>query len=176
MVTYHRSWPNLTARFGLNVVDYVEPRAGIPPSPAHLVDLIGMMKRENVKVILVEPYFDLKTPNSVAVRASPDGCKVDGQADGGRCRISRDPDARHGVPRRVHAQLDLLAQARALFRGRLPQVARDPLDPVRHVGDRGAIAARAHRGAHVVPLREQGAREVGADESRGAGDEDSQGV
>jgi zinc/manganese transport system substrate-binding protein len=68
VVTYHRSWPNLTKRFGLNVVNYVEPRAGIPPSPAHLVELIAMMKRENVKVILVEPYFDLKTPNSVAAR------------------------------------------------------------------------------------------------------------
>src|SRR3990172_696719 len=68
VVTYHRSWPNLATRFGLNVVNYVEPRAGIPPSPAHLVELIGMMKRENVKVILVEPYFDLKTPNSVAAQ------------------------------------------------------------------------------------------------------------
>ena len=25
-----------------------------------------MMKRENVKVMLIEPYFDLRTPNSVA--------------------------------------------------------------------------------------------------------------
>jgi len=68
VVTYHRSWPNLAKRFGLNVVNYVEPRAGIPPSPAHLIELIAMMKRENVKVILVEPYFDLKTPKSVAAQ------------------------------------------------------------------------------------------------------------
>lgn len=66
VVTYHRSWPNFAERFGLNVVDYVEPRPGIPPSPQHTVGLIQMMKRENIKVILVEPYFDLKTPNSVA--------------------------------------------------------------------------------------------------------------
>ncbi len=66
IVTYHRSWPNFAEHFHLNVVGYVEPRAGIPPSPAHLVELIAMMKRENVKVILVEPYFDLKTPQSVA--------------------------------------------------------------------------------------------------------------
>jgi zinc/manganese transport system substrate-binding protein len=66
VVTYHRSWPNFADRFGLDVIDYVEPRPGIPPSPAHTLDLIGKMKRENVKVILVEPYFDLKTPNSVA--------------------------------------------------------------------------------------------------------------
>lgn len=66
VVTYHRSWPNFVKRFGLDVVGYVEPRPGIPPSPGHTVELIQMMKREKVKVILVEPYFDLKTPNSVA--------------------------------------------------------------------------------------------------------------
>ncbi len=66
VVTYHRSWPNFTRHFDLNVVGYVEPRPGIPPSPGHTVELIQMMKRENVKVILVEPYFDLKTPNAVA--------------------------------------------------------------------------------------------------------------
>jgi zinc/manganese transport system substrate-binding protein len=66
IVTYHRSWPNFAEHFGLNVVGYVEPRPGIPPTPQHTVDLIGQMKRENVKVIVVEPYFDLKTPNSVA--------------------------------------------------------------------------------------------------------------
>jgi len=46
-------------------VGYVEPRPGIPPSPGHTIELIGMMKRDGVKVILVEPYFDLKTPNSI---------------------------------------------------------------------------------------------------------------
>ena len=66
VVTYHNSWPNFAQRFGLNVVGYVEPRPGIPPGPAHTVELIGLMKREGVKVILVEPYFDLRTPNSIA--------------------------------------------------------------------------------------------------------------
>ncbi len=66
VVTYHRSWPNFVQHFGLDVVGYVEPRPGIPPSPAHTLELIRLMKRENVKIILVEPYFDLKTPNAVA--------------------------------------------------------------------------------------------------------------
>ncbi len=66
VVTYHRSWPNFAKRFGLEVVDYVEPKPGIPPTPSHTLDLIGRMKREGIKVILVEPYFDLRTPNSVA--------------------------------------------------------------------------------------------------------------
>ncbi len=66
VVTYHRSWPNFAERFGLDVIGYVEPKPGIPPSPSHTLDLIQEMKRQNAKTILVEPYFDLKTPNSVA--------------------------------------------------------------------------------------------------------------
>src|SRR5437763_8210830 len=66
VVTYHRSWPNFAEHFGLNVVGYVEPRPGIPPTPSHTVDLVNLMKRENVKVELIEPYFDLSTPNKIA--------------------------------------------------------------------------------------------------------------
>jgi ABC-type Zn uptake system ZnuABC Zn-binding protein ZnuA len=66
IVTYHRSWPNFVERFGLDVIGYVEPKPGIPPSPSHTLELIDEMKRQNVKVILVEPYFDLKTPQSIA--------------------------------------------------------------------------------------------------------------
>jgi len=66
VVTYHRSWPNFAKRFDLDVIGYIEPRPGIPPSPGHTVELIQLMRRENVKVILVEPYFDLKTPNAIA--------------------------------------------------------------------------------------------------------------
>ncbi|MCM2257694.1 MAG: metal ABC transporter substrate-binding protein [Vicinamibacteria bacterium] len=65
VVTYHRSWPNFTERFGLDVIGYVEPRPGIPPSPGHTVDLIKEMKRLGVKVLIIEPYFDSKTPDSI---------------------------------------------------------------------------------------------------------------
>jgi len=65
LVTYHNSFPNFAKHFHLNVVGYVEPRPGIPPTPSHTIDLIGLMKRENCKLVLVEPYFDLKTPNSI---------------------------------------------------------------------------------------------------------------
>ena len=66
IVTYHRSWPNFCDRFGLDVMGYVEPRPGIPPSPSHTLDLIRDMKAQGVKLILIEPYFDAKTPNSIA--------------------------------------------------------------------------------------------------------------
>ena len=66
LVTYHRSWPNFMERFGFDVMGYVEPKPGIPPSPSHTIDLIAEMKRQQVKLIVVEPYFDLKTPTAIA--------------------------------------------------------------------------------------------------------------
>jgi zinc/manganese transport system substrate-binding protein len=66
VVTYHRSWPNFLKHFGLLSVGEIEPRPGIPPTPSHTLELINMMKRDNVKVLLVESYFDLKTPNAIA--------------------------------------------------------------------------------------------------------------
>ena len=65
VVTYHNSFPNLARYFGLNVVGYIEPRPGIPPGPRHTLELIQMMRRENVKIVMVEPYFDLKAPESI---------------------------------------------------------------------------------------------------------------
>ena len=66
LVTYHRSWPNFMDRFGLQVMGYVEPKPGIPPTPAHTLELIEAMRKEGVKLIVVEPYFSLKTPQSIA--------------------------------------------------------------------------------------------------------------
>jgi zinc/manganese transport system substrate-binding protein len=68
IVTYHRSFPNFAERFGLDVVGYVEPRPGIPPSPSHTLELIQEMNRQQIKIILMEPYFDQKTPNSIATQ------------------------------------------------------------------------------------------------------------
>jgi zinc/manganese transport system substrate-binding protein len=65
MVTYHRSFPNFAERFGLDIIGYVEPRPGIPPTPQHTLDLMNEMKRQNVKLVLVEPYFDMKTPVAI---------------------------------------------------------------------------------------------------------------
>jgi len=66
VLTYHRSWANFADAFGLNVVGYVEPKPGIPPTPQHTLDVINAMKAQNIRIIMVEPYFDTKTPNSIA--------------------------------------------------------------------------------------------------------------
>jgi ABC-type Zn uptake system ZnuABC Zn-binding protein ZnuA len=48
------------------VIGYVEPKPGIPPSPSHTLQLISEMKAQGVKLIIVEPYFDKKTPQAIA--------------------------------------------------------------------------------------------------------------
>jgi zinc/manganese transport system substrate-binding protein len=73
VVTYHNSFTNFAKHFHLSVIGYVEPRPGIPPTPSHTIDLIGLMKRENCRLVLVEPYFDMKTPNSIGAAT---GAKV----------------------------------------------------------------------------------------------------
>ena len=66
VITYHNSWPNFANRFGIQVVGYVEPKPGIPPSPSHTLEVIKQIRKDNIRLILVEPYFDLKTPEAIA--------------------------------------------------------------------------------------------------------------
>jgi len=66
IVTYHRDFPYLAQRFGLSMVDELEPKPGIAPSPAHLAQVIGEMKANNAKVILVQPFQNRKTAQTVA--------------------------------------------------------------------------------------------------------------
>src|SRR5688500_18133322 len=69
VVTYHRSWPYAAKAFGFDVKDYVEPRPGVPPSPKHIQGLTRMMKDENVRLLILEPYFDPKLPAQIAKNA-----------------------------------------------------------------------------------------------------------
>src|SRR5713226_5898405 len=49
IVTYHNSLPNFVRHFGLVVVDHVEPKPGIPPSPSHTLELMNEIKDQKVK-------------------------------------------------------------------------------------------------------------------------------
>jgi zinc/manganese transport system substrate-binding protein len=66
LVTYHNSWPNFLKHFKLVAAGYVEPKPGIPPSPSHTVEIIDLMRQKKTPVILMEPYFDRKTPQQIA--------------------------------------------------------------------------------------------------------------
>jgi ABC-type Zn uptake system ZnuABC Zn-binding protein ZnuA len=66
VVAYHNSWPYFATRFGLKIELFLEPKPGIPPSPAHLADVIAKMNQLNVRVVIVDPYLSRKTAETVA--------------------------------------------------------------------------------------------------------------
>jgi len=66
IVTYHKDFGYLAERFGLEVIETLEPKPGIAPSPSHLARVIATMRAQNAKVILVQPYQNRKTAETVA--------------------------------------------------------------------------------------------------------------
>jgi zinc/manganese transport system substrate-binding protein len=60
IVAYHKNWTYFTSMFGIEVVGYMEPKPGIPPSPGYVVKLIEMMKRDHIKTVLAANYFDVQ--------------------------------------------------------------------------------------------------------------------
>jgi len=62
VIWYHNTWPYLSYRFGLEAVDFVEPKPGIMPTPRHVEDLIMLIESTGIKVLGMEPYFSDKAP------------------------------------------------------------------------------------------------------------------
>ncbi|MSU46491.1 MAG: zinc ABC transporter substrate-binding protein [Lacunisphaera sp.] len=66
VVTYHNYWIYFARYFDLKMELFLEPKPGIPPTPAHLAEIITRMKDEHLKLILVQPYQNRKTAETVA--------------------------------------------------------------------------------------------------------------
>jgi len=73
VVAWHTSWRYFAEYTGMNIVGFMEPKPGVPPSPAHLAGLIQTMKQAGAKVIIMEPFYDKKTADFVAGKT---GAKV----------------------------------------------------------------------------------------------------
>jgi ABC-type Zn uptake system ZnuABC Zn-binding protein ZnuA len=73
VVAWHTSWRYFAEYTKMNIVGFMEPKPGVPPSPAHLAGLIQTMRRTGAKVIIMEPFYDRKTADFVAART---GAKV----------------------------------------------------------------------------------------------------
>ena len=66
IITFHKSWPYFADRFGINVVSNVEPKPGIPPTPSHDAELIQLIKKDKLKIILMENYYSDSAPNHIS--------------------------------------------------------------------------------------------------------------
>ena len=82
MVFYHRSWPYFVARFGVDVVGYVEDRPGIPPTAAHRDELLRLIRARSVRVIEVTSYYDDKLPSLLARETGGRVARVGGDVGG----------------------------------------------------------------------------------------------
>ncbi len=68
IVAYHRNWSYFRQLFGIEIIGYVEPKPGIPPSPKHVEELIRKMKENDVKVVLAANYFDENKVRNICAR------------------------------------------------------------------------------------------------------------
>ena len=66
IIAYHNEWVYFEKRFGLEIVDFMEPKPGIPPTPSQLVKVINEIKSNNIKVIISSPYFSTSSSDVVA--------------------------------------------------------------------------------------------------------------
>jgi zinc/manganese transport system substrate-binding protein len=66
IIAYHNEWVYFERRFGLEIVDFMEPKPGIPPSPSQLVKVIKEIKADKIKVIISSPYFTTSSSDVVA--------------------------------------------------------------------------------------------------------------
>ena len=66
VVAWHTSWRYFAAYTGLNIVGFMEPKPGVPPSPSHLASLVATMKQTGARAIIMEPFYDRKTADKIA--------------------------------------------------------------------------------------------------------------
>ena len=66
IIAYHNEWVYFEKRFGLEIVDFMEPKPGIPPSPSQLVKVIREVTANHIKVIISSPYFTISSSDVVA--------------------------------------------------------------------------------------------------------------
>jgi len=66
IIAYHNEWVYFEKRFGLQIVDFMEPKPGIPPSPSQLVKVIREVQANKIKVIISSPYFTTSSSDVVA--------------------------------------------------------------------------------------------------------------
>jgi len=69
VISYHKQFEYLADWLGIEVVDYVEDRPGIPPTPRHLSTLLERMRQQHIYVLLQSTFADQKRGRRFAERA-----------------------------------------------------------------------------------------------------------
>lgn len=72
-VAYHKYFEYLADEFGFQIIGYLEPKPGIPPSAAHIEELVELMKKEKPDAILATPALGREEAESLSAKT---GVKV----------------------------------------------------------------------------------------------------
>src|SRR5512138_645868 len=80
--TRHRTMTYFFDWSGVVSAGELEPRPGVPPPPAHLADLVGVAKRDGVKAVLVEDYYDTQSAQVVSRYAGAKIVQLPGDVGG----------------------------------------------------------------------------------------------
>ena len=68
VVTYHKDGSYFARRFGIKVVDFVEPKPGIPPSARHLEELTVGLKGGEARVIITRPFVEHRSTDALTAK------------------------------------------------------------------------------------------------------------
>lgn len=58
VITYHKTLDYFLSAMGIEVVATLEPKPGIPPSPSHLGEVGSKIRGQNIKLVLIENFYD----------------------------------------------------------------------------------------------------------------------
>jgi zinc/manganese transport system substrate-binding protein len=82
MVCYHKEWAYFSNRYGINCIEYIEAKPGIPPTPRHVQDVIALMRDKHIPVLFASNYFDHDQIRDVASKTGATGVIVPENTNG----------------------------------------------------------------------------------------------
>ncbi len=66
IIAYHKNWAYFSDVFGLDIVGFIEPKPGIPPSAKHVQYMVNLIKEQDINMMLVASYFEKKSPQMIS--------------------------------------------------------------------------------------------------------------
>ncbi|MCU0644510.1 MAG: metal ABC transporter substrate-binding protein [bacterium] len=65
IITYHKNWAYFADTFGLEILGFIEPKPGIPPSAKHVQNMIQLIQDQNIRLMIIASYFEKKTAQMI---------------------------------------------------------------------------------------------------------------
>ncbi|HHO53853.1 MAG TPA: zinc ABC transporter substrate-binding protein [Deltaproteobacteria bacterium] len=81
VIDLHRSWPYVADWLGFEIVADIEPKPGVPPTPRHVLAVIGLARERGVGLVIQESWLPSNVSRTVAEKSGARLLILDAQAD-----------------------------------------------------------------------------------------------